>query len=159
MTRLSVTARFTTLADILLAVGDDSLTGAERILALPLHHRAAAIKRAIATNIRLAAAGAASKVRTARVEFKPIVFPKATKRVSPAAADHMLRLSSAAKDSPAMKEFLANNGSIEVLSTRNSKGFSPNKKVRFSSGTSGTNSLDKSRLAHEKAERSIRHGR
>lgn len=155
MTRFSATARFTTLADILLAVGDDSLAGAENVLALPLHHRAAAIKRAIATNIRLAAAVAASEVQTARVEFKSLVFPKPAKRVTAVAADHTLRLSSASNDSPAMKEFLANKGVIEVLATRNSKGFKPNNKIRFSSGSGATNSSEKSRLAHSKVSRSI----
>ena len=154
MNRLSATARFTTLADILLAVGDDSLTGAERILSLPLHHRPAAIKRAIATNIRLAAAVDASKVRTARVEFKSLVFPKATKRVSSSDADHTLRLSSGSSDSKAIKAFLANGGNITVLPTRNSKGFKPNK-VRISGG-SGVNSLDKSRRAHDKMVRDSR---
>ena len=155
MTRLSVTARFTTLADVLLAIGDDSLAGAERILALPLHHRPAAIKRAIATNIRLAAAVDASKVRTARVEFKSLVFPKAAKRVTRASADHTLRLSSGSSDSKSMRAFLANGGSIDVLPTRTSAGFKRSSKVRISGG-SGVNSLDKSRLAHDKMVRASR---
>lgn len=158
MNRFSATARFTTLADVLLAVGDDSLTGAERILALPLHHRGAAIKRAIATNIRLAAAVDDSKVRTARVEFKSIVFPKAAKRVTRASADHTLRLSSGSSDSKSMRAFLANGGNIDVLPTRTSAGFKRSNKVRVSGG-SGVNSLDKSRRAHDnmvRASRSLR---
>ena len=146
--------RLDTLSDILIALGNDSLGDAKRILAMPIHHRVAAIKRAIADTKRLAAAAAASKVRNARREFDSIVFPKATKRVSSASADHTLRLSSGSSDSKAMKAFLANGGNITVLPTRNSKGFKPNK-VRVSGG-SGLNSADKSRRAHDKAVRASR---
>ena len=146
--------RFDSLSDIMLAVGNDSVGDAKRILAMPIHHRVAAIKRAIADTKRRAAAAADSKVRNARRDFDSIVFPKATKRVSSSDADHTLRLSSGSSDSKAMKAFLANGGSITVLPTRNSKGFKPSK-VRVSGG-SGLNSADKSRRAHSKAIRDSR---
>lgn len=146
--------RFDSLSDIMLAIGNDSVGDAKRILAMPIHHRVAAIKRAIADTKRRAAAAAASKVRNARREFDSLVFPKATKRVSSASADHTLRLSSGSSDSKAMKAFLANGGEIKVLATRNAKGFKPNK-IRVSGG-SGLNSAEKSSLAHDKAIRASR---
>ena len=146
--------RLDTLSDILIALGNDSLSDAKRILALPIHQRVAAIKRAIADSKKRAAASAASKVRNARRDFDSIVFPKAPKRVSTSDADHSLRLSSGSSDSKAMKAFLANGGSITVLPTRNSKGFKPSK-VRVSGG-SGLNSADKSRRAHSKVARDSR---
>jgi hypothetical protein len=81
-------------------------------------------------------------------------FEKPEKRVSRAAADHALRLSSSASDSKAMKAFLANGGDITVLPTRNSKGFKPNK-VRVSGG-SGFNSAERSRKAHSRVARASR---
>ena len=146
--------RLDSLSDILIALGNDSLGDAKRILAMPIHHRVAAIKRTIASDKRLAVRVAASKVRNARRDFDSIVFPKAVKRVSSSDADHTLRLSSGSSDSKAMKAFLANGGSITVLPTRNSKGFKPSK-VRVSGG-SGLNSADKSRRAHSKAIRDSR---
>ncbi len=138
--------RLNILPDILLALGFDDITVAKRILAMPIHNRVFAIKRAIATNKRLAADVAASKVRNARVEFKPLVFLKSTKRVSRSSADHTLRLSSSSSDSKAIREFLAHDV-ITVLPTKNSKGFQPNKKVRALGG-SGLNSAERSRQAH-----------
>ena len=146
--------RLDTLSDILIALGNDSLGDAKRILAMPIHHRVAAIKRAIADTKRRDAAAADSKVRNARRDFDSLVFPKATKRVTRSDADHRLRLSSSSSDSKAMKAFLANGGSITVLPTRNSKGFKPSK-VRVSGG-SGLNSADKSRRAHSKVARDSR---
>lgn len=143
--------RLDTLSDILVALGNDSLSDAKRILAMPIHHRVAAIKRAIAASKRRAVRVAASKVRNARRDFDSLVFPKATKRVSSSDADHTLRLSSGSSDSKLMKAFLANGGDITVLPTRNSKGFKPNK-GRVSGGSS-VNSLDKSRAAHSKVAR------
>jgi len=146
--------RLDTLSDILIALGNDSLGDAKRILAMPIHHRVAAIKRAISGDKRRAVRVAASKVKHARRDFDSFVFPKAVKRVSSSDADHTLRLSSGSSDSKLMKAFLANGGNITVLPTRNSKGFKPSK-VRVSGGSS-VNSLDKSRAAHSKVARDSR---
>lgn len=146
--------RFDSLSDILIALGNDSLSDAKRILAMPIHHRVSAIKRAIAGDKQRKVRVAASKVKHARRDFDSFVFPKAVKRVSSSDADHTLRLSSGSSDSKAIKAFLANGGNITVLPTRNCRGFVPSK-VRVSGG-SGVNSLDKSRRAHDKMARDSR---
>ena len=83
-----------------------------------------------------------------------IVFPKAEKRVTSSDADHTARLSDSSSDSDAMKAFLAKGGEIEVLATRNSKGLKKSK-ARVSAGGNG-NRADKSRMAHESHDRSLR---
>ena len=146
--------RFDSLSDILIALGNDSLSDAKRILAMPIHHRVSAIKRAIAGDKQRKVRVAASKVKHARRDFDSFVFPKAVKRVSSSDADHTLRLSSGSSDSKAIKAFLANGGNITVLPTRNSKGFQP-KRIRVSGG-SGVTSAQKSRRAHSKVARDSR---
>ena len=81
-----------------------------------------------------------------------ITFPKAEKRVSPSDADHKVRLSAAAKDSDAMTAFLAKGGEINVIATRNSKGFVKSR-THVSAGAPRT---DKSRIAHNAHDRNLR---
>ena len=99
--------------------------------------------------------GAIGDVRRApSPEFVPI--PKRETRVSSSSADHRLRLSSSSSDSKAMKAFLANGGEIEIIPTRNAKGFTRSNKVRVSGGFRSPR--DASRNAHNKMmpERSSR---
>ena len=104
--------RFDSLSDILIALGNDSIADAKRILAMPIHHRVAAIKRTIAGDKRRAVRVAASKVRNVRRDFDSLVFPKATKRVSSSDADHTLRLSSGSSDSSLKSsQFIASSSS------------------------------------------------
>ena len=92
------------------------------------------------------------------LKWKPVeslVFPKPAKRVTKADTDFTNRLSSSATDSDAMKEFMANGGTITVLPTRNSKGFKRSK-VRVSAGSSRL-TVAKTRAAHDKVVRDIKH--
>lgn len=150
----ATSARFASLTDILLSLGTDSVVSAERILALPIHRRSAAIKLEVAAAKRLALRIAASREKAARQEFDSIVLPKRVKPVSPAAADHTLRLSSSSHDSSTMQTFLAQGGSITVLSTRTSLGFSVGRKIKIRAG-SGVTSAQKSHRAHSKVARTI----
>jgi len=84
-----------------------------------------------------------------------IVFPKAEKRVTKSDADHTARLSDAAKDSDAMKAFLAKGGEIKVLAPRNSKGLKKSR-VHVSAGGGRGTRADKSRKAHASHDRNAR---
>jgi hypothetical protein len=102
------------------------------------------------------AVDAANVVTSADVRFvrEALVFPKAEKRITSSDADHTERLSNSSSDSDAMTEFLANGGEINILATRNSKGFKKSK-ARVSAG-GNTNRADKSRMAHTSQDRNAR---
>jgi len=155
---MSEFSELSSLSSILLAMGSEApIDVAESILLLPIHRRPAAIASFIRKRAAAAARSATLRVKSARREFASIVIPKPTPRITRAAADHTLRLSSGFTDSPAMKAFLANGGSIEVLPTRNSVGFKRNK-IRAGSGSTVT-ALHKSRAAHSRVAREIRSSR
>jgi hypothetical protein len=78
---------------------------------------------------------------------------KPAKRVTSKSADHTSRLSNSRTDSKAMKEFLANGGTITVLPTRNAKG---SKAQRIRVGSSIVKSVSKQRAAHTKQDRNAR---
>ena len=100
------------------------------------------------------AVNAANVTTSEDVRFmrESIVFPKAEKRISSSDADHKVRLSAAAKDSDAMTAFLAKGGEINVIATRNSKGFVKSR-THVSAGAPRT---DKSRIAHNAHDRNLR---
>jgi hypothetical protein len=102
------------------------------------------------------AVDAANVTTSADVRFRreSIVFPKAEKRITSSDADHTERLSHSSSDSDAMKAFLANGGEINVLTTRNSKGFKK-QKARVSAG-GNINRAEKSRMAHTSQDRNAR---
>jgi len=143
-----------TVAGIMLAAGENSFVLANKILKLPIHRRAAAIKRVKAIKARRAAKREASETPS-EIRSESFVFPKPAKRVSHAATDHRLRLSSGSSDSKAMKAFLANGGDITVLPTRNAKGFSQSRRVKVSGG-SGLSSAEKASRTHSKVLREAR---
>ena len=80
-------------------------------------------------------------------------FVKPSKRITSESADHTSRLSNSRKDSKAVREFLANGGTITVLPTKNSKGFK-SQKIRMSGSIPKT--VSKQRAAHTKQDRNAR---
>jgi hypothetical protein len=80
-------------------------------------------------------------------------FVKPAKRVTSANADHTSRLSNSRTDSKAMKEFLANGGTITVCPTRTAKGSKP-QRMHISGAI--VKSVSKQRAAHTKHDRNVR---